>query len=70
MVHWSDLSHLQSGDPEVAANYRGITVVVILAKLYAMVSEARASGWAEQEKCRAKGQGRKEDLLIPGSQQG
>ena len=32
----------KAGDPEDAANYRGITVVVILAKLYAMVLEARA----------------------------
>ena len=46
----------KAGDPEDAANYRGITVVVILAKLYAMVLEARPSGWAEHEKCRAKGQ--------------
>ena len=46
----------KTGDPDDAANYRGITVVVILAKLYAMVLEARASGWAEHEKCRAKGQ--------------
>ena len=27
----------KSGDPENLANYRGITVVVVLAKLYAMV---------------------------------
>ena len=46
----------KAGDPEDAANYRGITVVVILAKLYAMVLEARASEWAEHDKCRAKGQ--------------
>ena len=31
-------------------------MVVILAKLYAMVLEARASGSAEHEECRAKGQ--------------
>ena len=37
-------------------NYRGITVVVILAKLYAMVLESRATAWAEDRKCRAKGQ--------------
>ena len=30
--------------------------MVILAKLYAMVLEARASAWAEFKKCRAKGQ--------------
>ena len=33
----------KAGDPDVPGNYRGITVVVILAKLYAMVLEARAS---------------------------
>ena len=31
-------------------------MVPILAKLYAMVLEARASAWAEHRKCRAKGQ--------------
>ena len=46
----------KSGDPDDAGNHRGITVVVILAKLYAMVLEARASAWAEIKKCRAKGQ--------------
>ena len=46
----------KAGDPEDAGNYRGITVVVILAKLYAMVLETRASRWAEHSKRRAKGQ--------------
>ena len=46
----------KAGDPSDPGNYRGITVVVILAKLYAMVLEARASSWAEHVKCRAKGQ--------------
>ena len=46
----------KAGDPDDPSNYRGITVVVILAKLYAMVLEARASAWAEHWKCRAKGQ--------------
>ena len=46
----------KAGDQDDPGNYRGITVVVILAKLYAMVLEARASAWAEQMKCRAKGQ--------------
>ena len=46
----------KAGDMDDPGNYRGITVVVILAKLYAMVLEARASAWAEQMKCRAKGQ--------------
>ncbi len=46
----------KAGDPDDPSNYGGITVVVILAKLYAMVLEARASAWAEHWKCRAKGQ--------------
>lgn len=46
----------KAGDPNDPGNYRGITVVIILAKLYAMVLEARATAWAEQVKCRAKGQ--------------
>ena len=44
----------KAGDKDDPGNYRGITVIVILAKLYAMVLEARASAWAEQMKCRAK----------------
>ena len=46
----------KAGDKDDPGKYRGITVVVILAKLYAMVLEARTSAWAEQMKCRAKGQ--------------
>ena len=46
----------KAGDRDDPGNYIGITVVVILAKLYAMVLEARASAWAEQRRCRAKGQ--------------
>ena len=46
----------KAGDRDDPGNYRGITVVVILAKLYAMVLEARASAWAEQSQSRAKGQ--------------
>ena len=41
----------KAGDPSDPGNYRGITVVVILAKLYAMVLEARASSWAEHVTC-------------------
>ena len=44
----------QAGDKDDPG--RGITVVVILSKLYAMVLEARATAWAEQSKSRAKGQ--------------
>ena len=53
LAHRPHPPHIQSWghDP---GNYRGITV--ILAKLCAMVLEARASAWAEQMKCRAKGQ--------------
>ena len=46
----------KAGDEDDPGNYRGITVVVILSKLYAMVIEARATAWAEQSKSRAKGQ--------------
>ena len=46
----------KAGDPNDPGNYRGITVIVILAKLYAMVLETRATAWAEHMKCRAKGQ--------------
>ncbi len=34
----------KAGDSEDAGNYRGITVVVIIAILFAMVLESRASG--------------------------
>ena len=46
----------KAGDRDDPGNYRGITVVVILAKLYAMVLESRATAWAEDGRCRAKGQ--------------
>ena len=49
----------KAGDRDDPGNYRGITVVtvvVILAKLYAMVLEARATAWAEDRRRRAKGQ--------------
>ena len=45
----------KAGDPDDPGNYRGITVVPILAKLYAMVLEARASAWAEHRKAGPKG---------------
>ena len=38
----------KAGDRDDPGNYRGIRVVVILAKLYAMVIESRATAWAEQ----------------------
>ena len=46
----------KAGEKDDPGNCRGITVVVILSKLYAMVLEARATAWAEQSKSRAKGQ--------------
>ena len=46
----------KAGDQNDPGNYRGITVVVILSKLYAMVLETRATAWAENMNCRAKGQ--------------
>ena len=46
----------KAGDKDDPGNYRGITVVVILSKLNAMVLEARAAAWAEQSRSRAKGQ--------------
>lgn len=42
-----------SNDPN---NYRGITVTSVLAKLFAMVLEARMSAWAEENCMRAQGQ--------------
>lgn len=46
----------KAGDKNDPGNYRGITVVVILSKMSAMVLEARATAWAEQSRSRAKGQ--------------
>ena len=47
----------KAGDPHDPGNYRVITVIVILAKLYAMVLQARASSWTEQRKCRSRAKG-------------
>ena len=55
----------KAGDKDNPGNYRGITVVVILARSYAMVLEARASAWAKPIKCRAKGQaGFRKDFQV------
>ena len=43
----------KAGDRDDPGNYRGIIVVVILD---AMVLESRATAWAEDRRCRAKGQ--------------
>ena len=47
----------KAGDRKDLGNYRSFTVVVILAKLYAMMLEARATAWMEHRKCRAQGPG-------------
>ena len=46
----------KSGDANDPSNYRGITVTSVLAKLFAMVLEARMSIWAEDHDLRADGQ--------------
>ena len=46
----------KSGDPNDPSNYRGITVTIILAKLFAMILEKRISDWAEGKGLRAAGQ--------------
>ena len=45
----------KAGDRDDPGNHRGMTVVVILSKLYAMILEARGTAWAEESKCRARG---------------
>ena len=47
----------KAGDRKDLGNYGGFTVVVILAKLCAMVLKARAIVWAEHRICRARGSG-------------
>ena len=45
------------GDKTVCTNYRGVTVITVLSKLYAMVLNARLVEWSEAESgCRAAGQ--------------
>lgn len=46
----------KSGDANDPSNYRGITVTSVLAKLFAMILEARMSVWAEDHDLRAAGQ--------------
>ncbi len=48
--------NFKAGGPDDPSNSRGVAVVVILAKLYAMVLEARASARSEHWKCKARGQ--------------
>ena len=46
----------KAGDRDDPGIHRGITVFVILYNFYAMILEARATAWAEESKCRARGQ--------------
>ena len=46
----------KSGDESDCNNYRGISIGPVLAKLYALVLEARLTGWAEGQGVRAKSQ--------------
>ena len=44
----------KAGNRNDPGSYRSITAVVILAKLYAMGLNARATAWAEDTRCRAQ----------------
>jgi len=46
----------KADDPDDPMNYRFITVGPVLGKLFAMILEARISGWAESNNIRAVGQ--------------
>jgi hypothetical protein len=46
----------KGGDASEFDNYRGITVGLILIKLFAMILNKRLSKWAEQHGLHAKGQ--------------
>jgi hypothetical protein len=46
----------KDGDALQFENYRGITVGPVLAKVFAMILEARLSRWAEERGLRARGQ--------------
>jgi hypothetical protein len=46
------------GDASQFDNYRGITIALILAKLFAMILDKRLNEWAKQHGLRAKGQAR------------
>jgi hypothetical protein len=53
----------KGGDALQFENYRGITVGPVLAKVFAMILEARLSSWTEEKGLRAKGQiGFRKDL--------
>jgi hypothetical protein len=46
----------RGGDASKFNNYKGITVGLILAKLFAMILDKRLSEWVEQHGLHAKGQ--------------
>jgi hypothetical protein len=46
----------KGGDALQFKNYRGITVGPILAKVFAMILEARLSSWAQERGLQARGQ--------------
>jgi hypothetical protein len=46
----------KGGDALQFENYRGITVGLVLAKVFAMILEARLSSWVEERGLRARGQ--------------
>jgi len=48
----------KGGDASEFDNYRGITIGLILTKLFAMILNKRLSKWAKQHGLRAKGQAR------------
>jgi len=45
----------KGGDALQFENYRGITVGLVLAKVFAMILEAQLSSWAEERGLRARG---------------
>jgi hypothetical protein len=45
----------KGGDASQFENYRGITVGLVLAKVFAMILEARLSSWAKERGLRARG---------------
>lgn len=49
-------SVFKSGDADDLADYRGITVTAVLAKIFAMVLEERMSYWPETKQLQADGQ--------------
>ncbi len=46
----------KSGDASSVDNYKGITVGLVIVKLFAMVLESRLSSWVERKGIRARGQ--------------